>query len=108
MLAWYAHRRGCMCTPTQSTGRIASRRRSPLLKLSTALRCLPIVQDNSPEWDAWVQRTSPLFVAELTQWEQRWQTYLDTSVEPPTMPTKPFNHFRRRVRTSTRGYLPWQ
>jgi|SRR5580765_225935 len=80
----------------------------PLLKLSTALKCIPIVNDNSPEWDAWVARVSPVYVAELTQWEQRWQTYLDTSVEPPTMPSKPFNHFRRRVRTSTRGYLPWQ
>jgi hypothetical protein len=80
----------------------------PLLKTSVALQCLPIVQDNSPEWNNWTKFITPVYVARLQQWEERWRTYLDTSVEPPTMPTKPFNHFRRHTWRGTRGFLPWQ
>jgi len=80
----------------------------PLLKTGVALKAMAIVQDNSPEWDQWTAKVTPIYTASLVQWEQRWQTYLDTSVEAPTLPTKPYNHFRRHQRRSVRGYLPWQ
>jgi hypothetical protein len=80
----------------------------PLLKTAVALKAIPIVQDNSPEWNNWTAKIVPIYSASLAQWEERWRTYLDTSVEPPTQPIKPFNHFRRHTRRTTRGYLPWQ
>lgn len=80
----------------------------PLLKVAVTLKAIPLVQDNSPEWAAWTERFIPIFTANLALWENRWQAYLETSVEAPTQPIKPFNHFRRSRRSSTRGYVPWQ
>lgn len=80
----------------------------PIIKIAAALKAIPILQDNSKEWKAWVQNTVPIYTADLLRWEERWRVYLETSAEPPTQPMKSFNSFRRFLRRSTRGYLPRQ
>jgi hypothetical protein len=77
----------------------------PMVKLSVAINAMPIVRDDSAEWIAWMNRTLPLYEAELVRWEERWQQYLDSSVEPSTQPIRPFNFFRQRRIRTTRAFL---
>lgn len=77
----------------------------PMVKVAVAIKAIPIIQDDSPEWLAWVKRALPIYEADLVRWEERWEQYLGSSVEPATQPIRPFNFFRqRRVRT-TRAFL---
>lgn len=79
----------------------------PMLKVETALLCLPLVRDDSETWMKWQREIQPLYVAELAQWKARWAEYLRESVEPATQELRPFNHYRRAgARRGTRGYLP--
>lgn len=80
----------------------------PMVKTAVALKAMGVIEDDSQDWLTWSQRTMPLYTADLLRWEERWRIYLDTSVESPTQPMKPYNWFRRAVHRSTRGYLPRQ
>lgn len=80
----------------------------PILKLAVALKAMPIVRDDSDEWVAWVARTQPVYATDLLHWEERWEQYVNSSVEPPTQPIRPYNHFRQNAGRKTRGYLPLQ
>jgi hypothetical protein len=80
----------------------------PMPKLSVAMKAMPIVKDDSPEWIAWMDRTLKIYGADLLRWEERWEQYLGSSVEPATQPIRPFNHFRRIGTRNTRASWPSQ
>jgi len=78
----------------------------PMLKLGTATGCIPIVRDDSAEWIAWAATTLPQYALEFASWRERWKDYLNHSLEPNTVPIRPFNGFRRGNRRRLRAYLP--
>lgn len=78
----------------------------PMLKLSVAIKAMSIVKDSTDEWVAWMRRTLPIFSADLQRWEERWDQYVNSSVEPPTQPIRPWNSFRQRRVRNPRAYLP--
>lgn len=77
----------------------------PMVKLAVAIKATPIVKDDSEEWVAWIKRTLPIYEASLMQWEERWEKYLNSSVEPATQAIRPFNFFRQRRVRSPRAFL---
>lgn len=91
----------------------------PMLELDAAIQCMPLVQDDSDEWVAWMSRSLPIYENTLgrdrvgrepaTGLKALWRQYLDSSVEPQVQDVKRFNDFRRHGRfTATRGVLPIQ
>lgn len=88
----------------------------PMIKKEVAVACMPIVQDDTDSWIAWMERTEPKYRDEILAWNNpgdrerpgRWQKYLMQSNEPQIQQVRPFNNARRTLngRTSGRAYLP--
>lgn len=77
----------------------------PMVKTAVAIKAMPIVKDDSEEWVKWINRTLPIYESDLIRWEQRWEQYLNSSVEPATQAIRPFNFFRQRRSRSPRAFL---
>jgi hypothetical protein len=79
----------------------------PMAKLEGAIACAPLVNDQTPEWKGFLKTALPLYMTELQDWREQWTKYLDTTLEPQSVPVPPFNWFRRgHFRINPRAYLP--
>lgn len=78
----------------------------PMLKFAAAVECGFLVNDTSEEWSAWWRATAPLYVRRAEKEEERWQKYLERSLEPELVPLPSFNSFRTGTRSRRpRAYL---
>lgn len=80
----------------------------PMLKYDTALDCMSIVSDDTEDWKKWVAENTQKYAARVLEWRARWEEYLNSSVEPSTMPVPRFDDFRKGGRVYPRAYLPLQ
>jgi hypothetical protein len=80
----------------------------PGVKREAAIKLMPQVQDDSPEWVAWMERTLPIYTAALQTDLERWRDYVESSVSPAIQPIRRFDSHRQRRRNNPRAYLPIQ
>jgi PKD repeat protein len=74
----------------------------PMLKQEAAMLSLPRIRDNSEDFYKWRRANEPIFAANIANWRQRWQKFLDTSMEPNHAPKIAANDYRRVSRSSPR------
>lgn len=79
----------------------------PMLKREAAILLMPQVQDNSPEWIEWMQRTLPIYEAKLMEQKAAWREYLVSSVEQQEQPIARNDRYGQR-RSGVRPYVPAQ
>lgn len=81
----------------------------PMLKREAAILCAPLLDDDSPEWIAWMDRNLPLYVAKLQNLKKNWRNYLESSVEPQVQPiVRTDRAALRGARVSARPWIPNQ
>lgn len=57
-----------------------------MIDYEVAIKCMPLVEDDTAEWKEWKAETLPVYEGVLKADLARWQNYLDSSVEPQIQP----------------------
>lgn len=85
-----------------------------MLQVEAAILTIPLVNDDSVVWVAWINRTLPTYAAQRQEWNNRepmspgrWQHYLASSVESQIQPIRRSDRHRGHVRRIV-PFVPYQ